>query len=55
MFKVTNELSPPIMQEMFAKTKNDKPLTRLNSALVRPNVNTVYKGENSLRYFGPIV
>ena len=27
----------------------------MNSEFVRPNVNTVYKVENSLRYFGPIV
>ena len=29
--------------------------TRSDRTFLRPNVNTVYNGENSLRYFGPIV
>ena len=40
---------------MLEKIKNDNLLTRVNSVFVGPNVNTVYKGGNSLRYFGPIV
>ena len=29
--------------------------TRSDRTFRRPNVNTVYNGENSVRYFGPIV
>ena len=54
MFKVKHDLSPPFMKEIFIYIKNDKG-TRAGNTFARPNVNSVYNGEQSLRYFGPIV
>ena len=41
------------MKEIFGETKESS--TRLGITFPRPKVNTVYKGENSLRIFGPLV
>ena len=51
MFKVKNGLSPEIMKNIFHV--NSDP--RVEKSFFRPNVNTVFKGEQSLRSFGPIV
>ena len=51
MFKVKNNLCPEIVKSLFCVNSNPKS----NSYFCRPNVNTVYKGECSLRAFGPIV
>ena len=53
MYKTKNELSPLFVKEMF--DQNREPSTRMGNTFSRPKVNTVYKGENSLRIFGPIV
>ena len=55
MYKVINDLSPPLINDLFEKGEIMGPTTRLGSVFVRPKINTVYKGENSLRNFGPIV
>ena len=52
MFKVKNGLSPSFITDMFQVMSGK---TRTGDRYIRPNVNTVKKGENSLRYFGPIV
>ena len=52
MFKVKNGLSPSFITDMFQVISGK---TRTGDRYIRPNVNTVKKGENSLRYFGPIV
>jgi hypothetical protein len=52
MFKVKHDLSPPFMKEVFTYIGNDKG-TRSGDTFVRPNVGSVYKGEHSLRRFGP--
>ena len=54
MFKVKHDLSPPFMKEIFTYISNDKG-TRAGDTFARPNVDSVYKGEQSLRCFGPIV
>ena len=54
MYKVKNNLSLPFMQEIFDH-KSSGCTTRMGDKFARPNVNTVYKGENSLRNFGPVV
>ena len=54
MFKVKPDLSPPFMKELFSYVGNDKG-TRSGDTFVRPKVDSVYKGEQSLRSFGPIV
>ena len=53
MFKVIHGLCPPFMNKIFQLYKG--PITRSSKRFVKPNINTVYKGENSLRNFGPIV
>ena len=51
MFKVKETLNPEIVRSLFNKNDNSKS----NKTFHRPNVNTVYLGEYSLRSFGPIV
>ena len=52
MFKVKNNLCPQFIRSFSALTDTR---TRSNASFHRPNVNTVYRGEQSLRRFGPIV
>ena len=52
MFKVKHNLCPEFIQNIFHQ-KNST--TRSKANFHRPTVNTVYNGEQSLRYFGPIV
>ena len=54
MYKVKHDLSPPFMKEIFNHSRNEKG-TRSGDTFTRPNVSSVYKGEQSLRCFGPIV
>ena len=53
MYKIVNDISPPFMREIFSEKRVYS--TRSHSTFIRPKVNTVYKGENSLRAFGPVV
>ena len=52
MFKVRNDLSPQFMKDIFREIHRE---TRSGNAFLRPNVNTVKRGDKSLRSFGPIV
>ena len=52
MFKVKNELCPSFIDNMFCRINNR---TRSNAEFLRPIVNTVHKGELSLRSFCLIV
>ena len=52
MFKVKHDLSPPFMKEIFSVNVRS---TRSGTSFSRPNVNTVKRGDRSLRSFGPIV
>ena len=51
MFKVAKRLGPEIMRDLFVFNKN----TNRDRTFKRPKVKSKYNGENSLRYFGPIV
>ena len=51
MYKVKNDLCPEILKGFFKLNPNPK----LGNDFFRPNVNKVFKGEGSLRWFGPIV
>ena len=53
MYKAANGLIPPIMKELF----QFDPHTRgnLERTFIRPNVNYKNTGEDTIRYFGPIV
>ena len=53
MYKVMNNLSPHFIQDIFEKTEAHS--TRSGSTFIRPKIYTVYKGESSIRNFGPIV
>ena len=53
MFKVKHNLSP-FMNEIFTHKGNGKG-TRSGDTFARPNVESVKKGDRSLRSFGPIV
>ena len=53
MYKAKHDLSPSFMKEIFHL--NCGPSTRKGNTFFRPKVNTVYKGDFSLRIFGPIV
>ena len=52
MFKVKHDLSPPFMKEIFSEIDRK---TRSGNSFLRPKVNTVKRGDRSLRNFGPIV
>ena len=54
MFKVKHDLSPPFMKDLFTLKVNQKG-TRSGDTFERPNIDTVKKGDRSLRSFGPIV
>ena len=52
MFKVKHNLSPLFMKEIFGEIERE---TRSGNTFFRPNVNSVNRGDRSLRTFGPIV
>ena len=52
MYKVKHDLSPPFMKELFSEVHRE---TRSGQSFSRPNVDTVKRGDRSLRSFGPIV
>ena len=54
MYKRKKSLSPPVMYDLIIH-KGCGPITRTWDKFVLPNVNTVHKGDNSLRSFGPVV
>ena len=53
MYKAENKLSPEIIQNIFQQ--RDISTLRSEVTFIRPDINTVYNGEESLRNFGPIV
>ena len=54
MYKVKHDLCPPFIKEIFSHKENDKG-TRAGDTFERPHVDSVKKGDRSLRTFGPIV
>ena len=53
MYKAKNKLSLEIVQNIFQQ--RDISTLRSEVTFIRPDINTVYNGEESLRNFGPIV
>ena len=51
MYKVKHDLCPEIMKDLFQFDENPQS----SNDFVRPRVYSVYKGEWSLRWFGPSV
>ena len=54
MYKVKHDLCPSFMKEIFSHKENDQG-TRSGDTFERPHVDSVKKGDRSLRTFGPIV
>ena len=52
MFKVSNKLTVPLMNEIFVKRNNAYNL-RKPSEFVRPKVHSVFDGKESISYLGP--
>ena len=52
MFKVSNKLTIPLMNEIFVKRNNAYNL-RKPSEFVRPMVHSVFHGKESVSYLGP--
>ena len=52
MFKVSNELTVPLMNEIFVKRNNACNL-RKPSEFVRPKVHNFFHGKESISYLGP--
>ena len=55
LYKAKNNLSPEIMKEVFSNREYHGPNLRLPTDFYPPLVKTVYKGEDSLSYFGPLI
>ena len=53
MFKVSKNLAPPQMQEIFKLKDQSHYSLRYNSLFFRPVVKSVYKGTESLLFLGP--
>ena len=53
MFKVSKNLAPPQMQEIFKLKDQPQYNLRYNSLFSRPLVKLVYKGTESLPFLGP--
>ena len=51
MFKAAKKLCPRIVQDLFTFDQNEN----RDKTFSRPNVNNKNTGENTIRYFGPIV
>ena len=52
MFKVSNKLTIPLMNEIFVK-RNDAYNLRKPSEFVRPKGHSVFHGKESISYLGP--
>ena len=51
MFKVKHNLCPEMVQSLFLQRDGRKS----GASFLRPQINSVHKGEESFRWFGPIV
>ena len=54
LYKVYNNISQTIFGELFTRNNNGYYL-RSNSEFIIPQIRTVLKGSNSIRYFRPII
>ena len=55
MFKVSNGLSPVLMNDIFKRRGEQTYNLRKHSQFYRPKVNSVYNGTESMSFLGPIV
>ena len=54
MYKVTKGLAPTAISSSFLQCSNNRP-TRSQSDFSIPQINTVYFGQNSMRYIGTLI
>ena len=54
MYKVAKDLAPPAISTLFLQCSNNRH-TRSQSDFSIPQVNTVYFGQNSIWYLGPLI
>ena len=54
MYKAVNNLSGGNLSEFFARNNHNYNL-RSRSELTVPSINTVFKGQNSISYFGSLI
>ena len=55
LFKFNKGWSVGIMNDLFSKREYHGPILRKTIELEVPSVNTVYKGDDSLRHLGPLI
>ena len=55
MFKVSNGLSPVLMNDIFKRRGEQTYNLRKHSQFYRPKVNCVYNGTESVSFLGPII
>ena len=55
MYKVKNSLGPSILENIFELNTHNRPGLRTSSEFLRPRVNTVHFGKDSLQYFGSVI
>ena len=54
MYKVTKSLAPTATSSLFLQCSNNRH-TRSQLGFSVPQVNTIYFGQNSIRYLGPLI
>ena len=54
MFKISKNLSVPLMSELFYQKVNHHDLRNLYEFSI-PNVNSVFHGQASIRHLGPLI
>ena len=55
LYKLKEFLAVDIMNEIFIERKYKGPNLKSQTDFHIPNVHTVYKGEDSLKHFGPLI
>ena len=56
MYKTKHKLGPSFLNHIFTINYEKKgPQLRSKSELIRPNINTVHYGEDSLKYLGSVI
>ena len=55
MYKVKNNLGPNLLENIFALNSHTRIGLRSSSDFLRPRVNSVHYGKDSLQYFGSII
>ena len=55
MYKTKNNLGPELLNNIFPLNENGRVGLRSNSDFLRPRINSVYFGKESLQYFGSVI